>query len=441
MMANTELKIMKEQIQSEFKKKSSGDNPLIYKLKPTKSIAARSSVWSKFQGVYKRDGDKVKVGKSEFVACVSCKTVYSYTPSLGTSTITQHTCPSEVVGSMREFCTKSKPFTGENKRVTTALVDLCAEDLRLFAIVQGKGFQKFVQVILDIAIAHNKRLDAKELLPDETTIKRNTSDRDVKGRDKLKKILHDHFSIGLYAGFTFDLWTDDIRKVAYMSIIVHYISEKFELNARNLHVKPVRDASHTTIMVSDEFREGLETFDLNDFDAAQFIVVSDSGSNCSGADGVRSLYDWHPCYDHKIATVLTTILNKTTVMRNGVRSAPFYKYHDHAPRIYTLIDAVKGLITFFKQTNLQGKLTKTLKQENVTRWNSLLRCLLSVQDMLDEVIVLMTERNKLHKVVNIDKDLLKELITFLEEFQKATLALEKFKEPTLHLILASHHPK
>ena len=369
---------MKELIQSELKKKSSGDNPLIYKLKPTKSTAARSSVWSKFQGVYKRGGDKVKVGKSEFVACVSCKTVYSYTPTLGTSTITQHTCPSEVVGSMQEFGTKFKPSTGENKRVTIDVVDLCAEDLHPFAIVQGKGFQNFIQVILDIAIAHNKRLDAKDLLPDETTIKRNTSDRVVKGRDKLKKILHDHFLVGLYAGFTFDLWTDDIQKVAYMSITVHYISEKFELNVQTLHVKLVWDASHTAIMVFDEFREGLETFDLNDCDAAKFIVVSDSSLNCTGVDGVRSLYDWHPCCDHKIAIVLTTVLNKTTMMRNCVCSAPFYKYHDHAPHIYTLIDAVKGLVTFFKQTNLQGKLTKTLKQENVTRWNSLLWCMLSV---------------------------------------------------------------
>ena len=114
-MAIVELKKMKELIQSELKKKSSSDNPLIYELKPTKSTAARSSVWSKFQVVYEHGGGKVKVGKSEFVACVSCKTVYSYTPSLGTSTITQHTCPSEVVGSMREFCTKSKPSTKENK--------------------------------------------------------------------------------------------------------------------------------------------------------------------------------------------------------------------------------------------------------------------------------------------------------------------------------------
>lgn len=79
------------------------------------------------------------MGKSEFIACVSYKTVYSYTLSLGTSTIAQHTCPSEVVGLMGEFCTKSKSSTGENKRVTTALVDLRAEDLRQFAIVQSKG--------------------------------------------------------------------------------------------------------------------------------------------------------------------------------------------------------------------------------------------------------------------------------------------------------------
>lgn len=65
--------------------------------------------------------------------------------------------------------------------------------------------------------------------------------------------------------------------------------------------------------------------------------------------------------------------------------------------------------------------------------------------MLEEVIVLMTVRNKLHKVANIDKDLPNELLTFLEEFQKATLALEYLTGPILHrvilLIPTCLHPK
>lgn len=42
-------------------------------------------------------------------------------------------------------------------------------------------------------------------------------------------------------------------------------------------------------------------------------------------------------------------------------------------------------------------------------------------------------------LINIDKDLLKELISFLEEIQKTTLALEKFKEPTLHRVIYWQH--
>jgi hypothetical protein len=60
----------------------------------------------------------------------------------------------------------------------------------------------------------------------------------------------------------------------------------------------------------------------------QIIVVSDSGSNCCGANGIPSAFYWLACLDHKLATVLMTVMNKMTKMENGVRSKPFYRYKD-----------------------------------------------------------------------------------------------------------------
>ena len=57
--------------------------------------------------------------------------------------------------------------------------------------------------------------------------------------------------------------------------------------------------------------------------------------------------------------------------------------------LYNLIDACKNLAAYLKKSNLQSKLSKTLKQENATRWNSLLRCLNNVYEMLNEVIELL----------------------------------------------------
>ncbi|KAH9153610.1 hypothetical protein AeRB84_004163 [Aphanomyces euteiches] len=99
--------------------------------------------------------------------------------------------------------------------------------------------------------------------------------------------------------------------------------------------------------------------------------------------------------------------------------------------LFCLIDQSKKLVEWFKRTNQQSQLDKTLKQENATRWNSLLRCLRSIYDMFDKVVDI--------KVSNIPQTLLKEFIDFLDVFQQATLALEQFKQPTLHKVIYWRH--
>ncbi len=170
-------------------------------------------------------------------------------------------------------------------------------------------------------------------------------------------------------------------------------------------------------------------------------MVSDSGSNCCGANGIPSAFYWLACLDHKLATVLTTVMNKMTKMENGVRSKPFYRYKDvqHMLPLFMLIDACKKLVEYCKCANLQSQLNKKLKQENATRWNSLLCCLLSIEEMYDELVPLLQMKDKLSKLNDISWAFLKELIAFLAPFQQATLAFEKFKHPTLHKVVWWRH--
>ncbi len=97
-------------------------------------------------------------------------------------------------------------------------------------------------------------------------------------------------------------------------------------------------------------------------------MVSDSGSNCCGTNGIPSAFYWLACPDHKLATVLTIVVNKTTKMENGVRSKPFYRYKDvqHMLPLFMLIDVCKKLVEYCKRANLQSQLNKTFKQENAT---------------------------------------------------------------------------
>jgi len=139
--------------------------------------------------------------------------------------------------------------------------------------------------------------------------------------------------------------------------------------------------------------------------------------------------------------MLTTIVNKTTKMENGVKSKPFYRYKDiqHMLPLFMLINTCKKLVEYCKCANLQSQLSKTLKQENATRWNSLLCCLLSIEEMYDELVPLLQMKDKLNKFNDISRALLKELIAFLAPFQQATLALEKFKHSTLHKVVWWRH--
>ena len=75
-----------------------------------------------------------------------------------------------------------------------------------------------------------------------------------------------------------------------------------------------------------------------------------------------------------------------------------------------------------------------MKQENATRWNSLYHCLLSIFEILIEVIDLLKQKDALRNVASISETCLKHLIDLLAPFQKTTLDLEQFKEPTRHKV-------
>ncbi len=107
--------------------------------------------------------------------------------------------------------------------------------------------------------------------------------------------------------------------------------------------------------------------------------------------------------------------------------------------LFMLIDACKKLVEYYKRANMQSQFSKTLKQENATRWNSLLCCLLSIEEMYDELVLLLQMKDKLSKLNDTSQALLKELIAFLAPFQQATLVLEKFKHLTLHKVMWWRH--
>jgi hypothetical protein len=140
--------------------------------------------------------------------------------------------------------------------------------------------------------------------------------------------------------------------------------------------------------------------------------------------------------DYRLSTCLTDVLTKKAVTVCGFRQPASYKFIEipDLTEHFSLIGACKSLVEYFKRSNLQAEIKTMLKQENATRWNSLLRCLESILAVFPELVQVLTVRKKLAKVNCIDEILLTALVEFLEVFQRATLDLEVFKKPTLHKV-------
>lgn len=99
------------------------------------------------------------------------------------------------------------------------------------------------------------------------------------------------------------------------------------------------------------------------------------------------------------------------------------------------IKECKSLVTYFKQSSLNSKLDKSLKQESETRWNSKLEMLESINNQFDLITNILIERDEEHKLEKIDINIVQILIKFLSKFREASDFLEGSKYPTLHMII------
>lgn len=114
-----------------------------------------------------------------------------------------------------------------------------------------------------------------------------------------------------------------------------------------------------------------------------------------------------------------------------------FKLSIDCPIIKETLAAVKAIVTYFKQTTLNSKLSHTLRQDVATRWDSELRLLESYVKVKLQVETALLERREFDRLINIDSDKLDELIKFLQPIRKCSETLTGDKYPTIHLVAMS----
>lgn len=208
---------------------------------------------------------------------------------------------------------------------------------------------------------------------------------------------------------TTDMWTDDHRKMSYMSITCHYVTPQYDMNSRVLTTTSFPNEAKTADNIRKELQQQLVSVLGFDASVMNFVVwVTDQGANYVAALRPYRRLD---CQDHLYNTILQHALNPDELSET-------------VPEVAETLQAAKALVRYIKQSGLTSRLSKTvcLTLESIE----------SVYAELQEILQSRGESQRLHDV---SPDVLAFLVQFLRPFYDAQRELEGDKYPTLNLVV------
>lgn len=137
---------------------------------------------------------------------------------------------------------------------------------------------------------------------------------------------------------------------------------------------------------------------------------------------LRQDFDRQSCVAHDLSLAVKYALK-------AIESSP----------VGAMIEDCKIMVRYFKKSGLNRQLTKSLKQEISTRFNSVYIMLSSVVAVFDEVAIILKQNDNLHYISHIKQKTLKTVCKLLKWFDAATKKLAAEKQETLHLVIPVLH--
>ncbi|XP_063931157.1 zinc finger BED domain-containing protein 4-like [Zophobas morio] len=223
----------------------------------------------------------------------------------------------------------------------------------------------------------------------------------VPGRRAITTLINEKYDV------LSDVWTEMLTTTSFLGVTVHFYMNH-ALHSIHIGVTELQ-CSHTAynlteylIRICDEWK-----IDLSKVSA----VVTDNGANIVKA--VTDLFGKNkhlPCFAHTINLVVTKSLGEEPLKN--------------------IIEAVKSIITFFKQSVTANDDFKKMQpadkflkliQSVPTRWNSIYYMIERFINVKDYVAPVLLRHRKAPRIVSAEEiDILKELIILLQPFEEVT---------------------
>ena len=253
--------------------------------------------------------------------------------------------------------------------------------------------------------------DISNELPDRTTLARSVPSLVEKSKSKVRA----EISSCEHVALTSDGWTDDFRKVSYLSVTAHYFDDEMNLRSCILDTGSLDDRK-TAEVLGKAVEDVVKEFGL---DYRKVTIVTDNASNMISA--FRDRCCRISCFAHCLNLVVQDVLK--------VDNADFH----------SMMSNCKILVRHFKHAGLQNQLDRTLKQDCPTRWNATYIMLESILEEYDKVHDILGERRELRYLYAVDKDLLLAVTDFLKHFKVASEKVCSDRSVTIHLVVPLHY--
>ena len=308
---------------------------------------------------------------------------------------------------MTSFLTaKSDSPEFASKQLKDKLVSFVATDLRPCTAVEGEGFLSLCQTLVEYGAKYGQ-FDVRKSMPCRTTTSRHV-DPIV---NVIKKQVKEELQKARFIALTSDGWTDDFRKVSYITVTASYFDSNMQLYSRILNTGEVEERKTEDVLgkaVSVVMAE-------YGFSLGNITIVTDNAANMVAA--FRDRCCCMSCFAH--------CLNLVMIDGRGIESEGFE----------TLLTNCKAVVRHFKHTGLQRKLKRTLKQECPTRLNSTYTMLESILSHYDEMHGILKKRIELKYLYAVDIYTLFQIVNFFEHFRVASEKACSNSRPTLHFVL------
>lgn len=415
-------------------------------LDPKKHGKLRSKCWENFKRVHYEETPL------NFVVCNGCSLVFIFNTAHGTSSFHRHSCGSDKktkdndnkTGTIARFFKKSVPKPAIQKLNDDIVVGL-AIDLRPLSSVEKEGFLRLAQSFINLG-AKFGAVSASDVIQHRTTLTRNRLPGLCEQiREKIKSDLHGAPSYPKFA-FSSDMWMDKYESTHFLSLNVHYINNDWELKKTLLGMNQFDDKK-TTANIRRDCEAILE--DYFEPDEVTNVILNSVSVTDGGKNMLKVFPRQKPCMCHRLNLFVEWTLNnnelskternKYLMDKTAVPPKKLFKLSASCPKVEQSLNSLKSLVTFVKRSGINSELSTTLKQDVVTRWNSVHISIISYLKVSDEVKEVLLKRDKLEHIAGINDSSLKELRNFLDPIAECSEILSGDTYPTIQLVALFFH--